>query len=126
MKFDRYVLFPWFEEHGERHIHPDDLEYVRSAHPYGRVFGYAGRDGKYSVLQFGDRTIRVLPKLLQNVPSSRFDFFDVGEDVVLVKDEQPATVLSVMWHFEKNEPIYQLRVNGKKKSKRYWQADLTR
>ena len=36
------------------------------------------------------------------------------------------TVCGIMFHFKRNEPIYFISINGKRKSKRYFKDELTR
>jgi hypothetical protein len=64
--------------------------------------------------------IRVRPEMFKRVETSARE---VGARITLV-DGRRATVLDVGWHHNRGEPMYSLCVEGKKKSKRYWESDF--
>ncbi len=121
---DRWALFPWFEEHGTDHVYPDDLADLRDLSPYGRVFRHYADDPPYAVLGYAGQKFRVRPDLVTPITSAHGAILDVGATVQVIADGSPARILEVAWHHEKQAPFYQLRVNGRKKSKRYWPDDI--
>ncbi len=116
----RWGLYPWFEEHGTDLIHPDDLDAVRKLMPNGKVFQVVGEEGGFLRLRYGEIEFRCQPTLFKPVAAS---VRGIGESVTLT-DGRSAEVIDVQWHHQRAEPMYQLRVEGKKKSNRYWGSDL--
>lgn len=113
-------LYSWFEEDGTDLVHPADLEAWRALCPWQRVFRWEGRDGDYLVLTYGEQSFRVKPKLFKSIDGP---VVSVGHSVML-KSGEPAVVGAIGFHHKRNEPMYQLMVAGRKKSKRYWNADF--
>lgn len=97
---------------------------VQGVTHFSKVFQRTGSDGKYTLLNYGQETIRVLPDLVQELPVNASNCFSVGDCVRLVSDGKSATVASVTWHGKRSEPFYSLKFDGKPKSRRYWNIDL--
>lgn len=116
----RWGLYPWFEERGEELIHPDDLETIRTLRPNGKVFHVTDAEDPFLRFVYGDISFRALPSLLCEID---VDVHGIGERVTLA-DGRVGEVVGVHWHAQRAEPMYQLRVAGKSKSKRYWNSDL--
>ena len=116
----RWGLYQWYEEHGAELIHPDDLETVRKLVPGNRVFRVAGEKAGFLYFRYGEIEFRGRPRLLERIKAQ---VREVGDTVTLT-DGRSAQVMDVRWHFQRAEPMYQLRVEGKKRSKRYWNSDL--
>lgn len=116
-----WALFPWFEEHGAGHIHPEDLENLRKADPYGKVFQVKGEKSGFEVIEYGDLDFRVKPDLLTEVPEPTFR---IGDRVRVKGEQEPATVVEVLWHYSKQRPFFHLEVDGKRRSKRFWDEEL--
>ncbi len=115
-----WALLPWFRERGEHLISPDDLAAAVKLLPYGKVFRVAGRDGDFVVLNYGATSIRAAAAAITPITA---DVRAPGTSVVLMNDK-PAEVLEVHLHHERREPMYVLRVGGKKRTKRYWNSDF--
>lgn len=113
-------LYPWFEEHGVDLIHPDDLATVRALLPNGKVFRLVGEEQEFLRLRYGDVEFRARPSLFKPVAGH---VRGVGETIAL-SDGRMGEVIGVQWHQKRDEPMYQLRLEGKKKSNRYWNADF--
>ncbi|MBL8892391.1 MAG: hypothetical protein JNL67_20615 [Planctomycetaceae bacterium] len=123
MSSTRWGLYPWFPEHGETMIHPEDVVTVKSLMPSGKVFQVVGEDGDYLVLSYGELSFRAKPELFRSVERPHKQIGDTVE-VVSKGEQQSAKVVEIHWHHQKNEPFYVLTINGKKSSKRYWNADF--
>lgn len=120
----RWFLFPWFEEHGLHHVHPDDLETLRQLAPYGKVFQDMGSEKEFRRLGYGNVTVRVTKDLLQEISVSPRQIYSIGEEVELVGKREVCRIAEIYWHHEKGAPFYFLMINGKNKSKRYWHEDI--
>ncbi len=116
----RFGLFPWFEEHGTDLIHPNDLTIARALAPYGKVLHALSAEGGFLVLAYGTAKFRGATAFFREIDTW---IFGVGE-AVLLRDGRRAEVLGVQWHYEKKRPLYQLRVDGKKTTKRFWPDDF--
>ena len=119
-KSARWGLYPWFEERGANLIHPDDLTAVRALVPSGKVFRIAGDENEFIRLSYGNKEFRALPSLFQEV---LFSIREIGETVTL-KDGRKAEVIGINWHHQRGEPMYQVRIDGKNRSNRYWNSDF--
>ena len=113
-------LCPWFEEQGANLIHADDLAAVRALTPNGKVFRLVGEEDGLLRLRYGDAEFRAHPSLFTPVVGP---VHAVGEALALT-DGRVGEVVGVHWHHERAEPMYQLRLEGKRTSKRYWNADF--
>lgn len=119
----RWGLCQWFEEHGTDIVHPDDLEAFRRFLPNGKVFQCLCQEGDYLVLRYGDLRFRVRPLLFKPVPVPSTK---IGDRVRIRSNGEvlPAVITGMAWHFQRSEPYYSVTVNGKERSKRYWQSDF--
>jgi hypothetical protein len=116
----QWGLYPWFEEHGPQLIHPDDLALVRALVPNGKVFRVIGIEDDFVRLSYGETEFRARPSLFKAVDG---EVHGIGESVIL-KDGYVGEIIGVQWHHQRGEPMYQLRVDGKRKSNRYWNSDF--
>lgn len=114
-------LYPWFEEHGPAMVHPDDLGRLKQLMPYGKVFLQAGEENGYLRLKYGEEEFRVKPDLFRPVPAVRFP---IGSTVRIRSNGVSASVVGIEWHQRDSKPFFQLRRDGKKDSKRYFDEDL--
>ena len=65
---------------------------------------------------------RVKNDLFNEVPTPGFTF---GQTVRLTETPgQDAIITDIMWHYVNKEPYFLVKVNGKKKSKRFFKADF--
>ena len=124
-RIGRWGLYPWFLEHGQDKVHPQDLDGFQAlgpAGPYGLVFQVADDVPPYVVLEYGAQRFRVMPELLREVEAPRFR---IG-DPVLVPGGALAVVREIHWHHKRGEPFFLLMVEDRRKSKRYWTSELLR
>lgn len=115
-------MYPWFAEHGESLIHPDDRRAFAALFPYGKVFQCVGTEHNYLVLRYMAAVYRVRPDLYQKIDEPRFQF---GQRIrVKSHPEREGTIRGIAWHFKNDSPMYFLQIAGKQVSKRYWAEDL--
>ncbi|MFN9753482.1 MAG: DUF6960 family protein, partial [Planctomycetota bacterium] len=117
----RWGLYPWFPEHGESMIHPDDVAAVKDLTPNGKVFQVIEEDGTYLVLSYGEVRFRAKPDLFRAVdrPDKQ-----IGDAVEVESKGEPksGTIVGIEWHHQRNEPFYFVAIDGKQSSKRYWDS----
>ncbi len=77
------------------------------------------RDG-FLRLRHGQTEFRARPSLFRPVDA---DVRGIGEAITL-SDGRSGEVIHVQWHHQRSEPMYQLRLEGKNKSHRYWGTDF--
>jgi hypothetical protein len=119
------ALYPWFEEHGVSLVHPDDLEALRRLRPDGKVFDLVGHEGSYTVIGYKDLQYRVRPDILRvisNYPDARLSF---GKTVNIIEANSPAVIVDIFWHYKYDRPFFILSVDGKLKSRRYFDNELS-
>lgn len=71
-------------------------------------------------LSYGGIEFRVGPSLFQEVTS---EVHAIGESVML-EDGRIGEVVAIHWHHQRAEPMYRLSIDGKRRSKRYWNSDF--
>ena len=119
----RWGVYPWFPEHGEAMIHPEDVPAVVGIRPNGKLFEVIGEEGDYLVLSYGECTFRVKPDLFRTVDSPLKRIGDAVE-VDSGGERRAGIVAEIQWHHQKNEPFYLLTMDGKRLSRRYWSSDF--
>lgn len=117
----RWGLYPWFEVHGVDLIHPDDVDVVRALQPSGKVLRLMGENDGFLELGYGSTLFRGRPKLFVAVGGP---VQDIGAPVTLT-DGCAAEVVGITWHHKRGEVMYQLQIEGKVRSKRYWASDFS-
>lgn len=117
-------LYPWFIEDGEELIAPLDLDKFRSLSPYGKVFECIDEDSEYITLKYGDEEYRVKPILYKQVAAP---IFTIGSQITLTKKpEFVGVIIDINWHNKDNSPMYFISVDGKRKSTRYKNDNLSK
>ena len=116
----QWGLYPWWEAHGTDMIHPDDLLTVQRLNPGSKVFQMTTEEGGFIRLRYGSTEFRARPSIFKPVDAA---IHEIGKTVTLTGGRS-AEVIGIMWHHVRNEPMYELRIGGKKKSKRYWNSDF--
>ena len=115
---------PWSETWEKDKIHPSDLDkFIGIYSPYA-VFECIGSEDNYIKVRRGECKeiiCRVAPDLFQEIPEPKYK---VG-DTVLINDSVNAVIIANSWHSDKQEHYYFVTVNGKKKSRRYYEADFS-
>jgi len=115
-------LYKWFKEDGEHLIFPSDLERFMKFQAKSILFYCIDEDDQYITIKYKDETFRVKPELYKQVPTPKFKY---GDKVKMIENpEIEAIIDNILWHYDRNEPMYFIVVNGKRKSKRYWETDF--
>lgn len=117
---NKWGTYPWFIEHGINLIYPDDLEAFKREVNNCKVFECID-EGNYLTLKYNNRFYRVREKLFKPVPMPKFNF---GQKVKIKDKDEIAIITDIMWHFGNTKHFYMVTVNGKKKSKRYYEFEL--
>lgn len=118
----KWGMYPWFVERGMEFIHPDDLEAFKSEASNCKVFECIKKND-YLTLRYNDRCYRVKDKLFRPVPTPKFHF---GEKVIINGKDKQAIITDIMWHTDKHEHYYFISIGGKKKSKRFFDLELSK
>ncbi len=118
VKWGRY---PWFVENGTELIHPDDIESFTKEANNCKVFKCI-EEGEYLTLRYNNRCFRVKNKLFKPVPAPKFDF---DQKVKINEKGEEAVITDIMWHLNNHKHYYLVSVNNKKKSKRFFESDLS-
>ena len=119
---NKWGTYPWFLEHGIDLIHPDDLENFRKEANNCKVFQCVNEDAQFITVKYGNALFRVRDSLFKSVPAPKFYF---GQKLELEgKSDSEIIVTDIMWHYRKKEHYYLISVNGKKKTKRYFESEF--
>lgn len=118
IKWGRY---PWFVERGIELIHPDDLESFKSEVNNCKVFECI-EERDYLTLRYNNRYYRVKAKGFKPVPNPKFDF---GQNVIMNGKDEEAIITDIMWHVSNHEHYYFISIGKKKKSKRFFDSELS-
>jgi O-acetyl-ADP-ribose deacetylase (regulator of RNase III) len=116
----RWVLFPWFGGDRSDDVHPEDLQATRELMPYCKPFYAKALEGDYIRIARGSSEIRVRAERLEPIPGEPHR---LGEQVRL-HDGRDAVIVDALWHYKRSAPFYHVRLEGKRKSKRYWDSDF--
>jgi hypothetical protein len=113
-------LYPWFEEHGEAKVHPEDLEAFRRLRPYGKVFLCVDTNG-FLTLRYNSEVFRLSSDLFRVVPNPQFTF---GQNVVVREKGSTGTICGIEWHHAKKEHIFFIEREGRSSSRRFAADEL--
>jgi hypothetical protein len=122
----KYGYFPWWPEDGDAWVHPDDVAIARSMIPSGRIFRRDGTQGDYTLMHYGDVTLRVRRTLWQDVESEGFELGDWVEVLSrgMLNEPRTGVIREVLWD-ERDQAIrYQILENGKPILQLYARDDL--
>jgi hypothetical protein len=117
-------VFPWNPEHGQQHIHADDIALAKKYLPSFCVFECTGESGEYITLQYKDLALRVKPNLFKKVTSP---ISVIGDNVRILSGSsqgKEAKVENLTWHFKNSEVMYSLKIDGKLSSRQYTSIDI--
>ena len=119
-----WCIYPWFYEDGADLIHPDDLERYKERFLYHQncLLYCIDEDPDYITVKHKEELFRVKPELYKRVIIPRYSY---GEHLKLKKYPDAICVVDdLRWHYDRAEPIYTLIVDGKKKSRRYYEEEF--
>ncbi len=117
-----YGLYPWFAEHGYDLIKSEDVEAFIRLSPFGKVFECIEKNEEFITLKYAENTYSVKALIYKKVENPLFIY---GTEVIIKNSNQVAIIRDIHWHYKSNEPIYYIEINGKRKSKRYFEHELT-
>ncbi|MGG1619420.1 DUF6960 family protein [Paenibacillus sp. NRS-1781] len=116
-------LYPWFEEDGQHLVEPSQKNDFSHLNPYGKVFQCVDEDTNYISIKYNNQIFKVIPTLFKEVPPP---IYTIGERVQLVKKpEIDGEICDIQWHHSLKKEMYFIKVEGRKKSSRYFSEDLT-
>ena len=124
---DAYGVYRWWPEDGADWIHPYDVPKAEDLIPSSRVLRRSDFDQQYSLLSYGDLSIRVRPTLWLPVPFEGFDVGDVVEVCSHLGKNEPfiSRIEEMNWNEKANRIEYQLQRIGRSKPHRvYLASDL--
>ena len=102
-----------------------DYDSFISQHSLGRIYHCIGIEGDFIILKSNRKeSYRVNPKGFCQIPSTNFY---IGDKVKILSGSQVgaiAIIFSMGWHTNKKKIIYSLEINGKRRSKQYWDEDI--
>lgn len=120
---ETYGIYPWAWNANHDLIHPDDLDLMRDKMFSSRILRCIDQSDDYIALKFGAFIFRARPIGYHICPGVNFD---VGETVKI--RNQNSEIIEIVynneWHSKRRLPMYFLQVNGKKKSRRYFEEEL--
>ena len=102
-----------------------DYDAFTSQHSLGRVYHCVGVEENYIVIKSNrSDNYRVNPQGFNEVSST--DFY-IGDKIKILSGSKAGSmgiILSMGWHSNKEKIIYSLEVDGKRRSKQYWEEDI--
>jgi uncharacterized protein DUF6960 len=115
--------YPWHPSHGEELIYPDDRNDNLEENLMRKVLYCSGvTDDGYLILHDAYQTYRVRPRIYQTVPTPIFKYHDTVKD--RENSERIGTIRNIGWHQKYNKEYYNLSINGRDSTKRYFAEDL--
>jgi hypothetical protein len=126
------VFFRWPEQPVEDWIHPDDMEVAAGMLPGGRIFQLAecedeaDRKNGYSVISYGDTSIRVLPAMWLPVKDAGYKVGDRVEVLAKNRTKQPfiGTLAEVTYNPVTRRTEYRIEVRSMILKKKYFEEDF--
>ena len=120
MESTKWGMCPWSYEFEKEKIHPEDIEKFKLISGPFVVFECIRIDSKYITIKCGDNTYRVKPEIFRELREPKYKI----RDTVKIKGMY-AVILFNEWHYEKKEHYYYVTVNGKRKTRRYFESELS-
>ena len=120
MESNKWGRCAWSYEFEKEKIHPEDVENFKFICGQFVVFECIGTDGEYIKVKLGSNTYRVKPEIFTELKEPKYK---IG-DIIRIKNIS-ATILFNEWHNDKMEHYYYVAVNGKRKSRRYFESELS-
>lgn len=115
-------LYSLFENENDPNVHPEDFQQFRSIRPDGKIFYCVGVQGDYVLLRFDKIKYRVKPERYFTIPEPKYK---IGDRVIDGNHPLKTGIIrSSGWHFKEQKHIYAITLNGKNKSRRYFERDL--
>jgi hypothetical protein len=95
----QFGIFPRWPENGTEWIHPDDVETLTALIPSNRIFLREWTGGPYSLLIYGDLTVRANPAMWEPVLEPEYRIGDEVEICSLMGKNEPglAVIREMYW-----------------------------
>jgi hypothetical protein len=124
----KYGYFPHWPQDGNDWLHPADVATARAMIPGPRVFRRDGVVGEYSMLHYGNVTLRVRPALWQEVQSEGIEIGDWVEVIArgMLNEPRTGTIREILWDENARALRYQIEEAGQAVEKMYARADFQR
>ncbi len=122
----KWGIYRFYNMKGEltgENIHTDDWEKIKlNFFPLvTNIYQFIKTEEEYNILIMNGEKIRVKDEIIRELSEPKFK---IGESVYIHEKEIFGMVWTYFWHSKKEKYFYYLYVNGKKKSKRYFDDDL--
>lgn len=121
---NKWGIYRWFIEDGKEKIHKDDFEKFKKNINNVCVVECIDKIEDFLVIKYNNNIYRVEGELSLELPEPKFKF----GDLVICKNNENCVVKGIiediMWHDSKKCNYYFLLVDGKKKSRRYFNNEL--
>jgi len=124
---DAYGVYRWWPEEGQDWIHPYDVPKAEDLIPSSRVLRRSDFDRQYSLLSYGELSIRVRPTLWLPVGHEGFSIGDVVEVCSQLGKNEPfiTRIKEMNWNDNEKRIEYQVTRIGRSKLRRlFLAADL--
>lgn len=107
-------------------VHPDDaggFEKFEKNQYFRGVVRFVEEEGIYIRVNSGGHIFRIKSKLFYEITAPKFQ---IGEKVVVESqgEKKNAIILADEWHFNQKEHFYFVSVNGKKRTRRYFEKEI--
>lgn len=104
-------------------VHPEDAEKFQKTFYFQNIVRLVGEEGGYIKINYAEHIFRVKPELLHEIAKPKFS---VGEKVIVESqgERKQAVILDDNWHFKQAEHFYFVSVNGKKRTRRYFEREI--
>lgn len=107
-------------------VHPDDakgFEKFEKNQYFRGVVRFVEEEGIYIRVNSGGHIFRIKSKLFYEIKAPKFQ---IGEKVVVESqgEKKNAIILADEWHFNRKEHFYFVSVNGKKRTRRYFEKEI--
>lgn len=107
----------------EKYICTDDLENLKKKNILveTNVYQFIKTGEEYNILIIGGEKVRIKDEITKELPEPKYK---IGEKVYIKEGKIKGVIRTYIWHFSREEYYYLLYVNGKKKSRRYFEDEL--
>jgi len=114
-------LYTWFLEDGYDCFHPEEIGMFEPNNT--RVFYCKNVEDKYLILQYGRKDFRVNPENYKLIEKPKFNYC---EAVIVKNQELLGEIEEIQWHYKQEYHIYYLIIDGKRKSRRFYEDELVK
>ncbi len=106
-------------------IHPDDVHLIKNDLHFGLLKCISFKDGYYNFIGSENTFVRALKGAVsKKMPAPQFDFEEEVIDLTKSNHLAIGSISNISFHSVRNEYMYFIAVEGKKKSRRYFADEL--